>query len=60
MDSIKPVHLSNSRLQAAFSGAAVIAVLPSVSTQGEVSIPVLPSGEAQILLYDSEQLKLLA
>lgn len=37
MDSIKPVHLSDSRLQPAFLGAAVIAVLPSVSTQRQAS-----------------------
>lgn len=60
MNSIKPVHLSDSRLQPAFLGAAVIAVLSSVSPQGDVSIPIPSSRQAQILLYDLRQLKLLA
>lgn len=46
MDSIKPVHLSDSRLQAAFLGVAVIAVLPSVSTQGDGCKHPCPSKQA--------------
>lgn len=51
---------SDSRLQPAFLGAAVIAVLPSVSTEGDVSIPIPPSRQVQIILGDLKQLKLLA
>lgn len=50
---------SDSRLQPAFLGAAVIAVLPSVSTEGDVSIPIPPSRHVQIILGDLKQLKLL-